>query len=214
LVVIVVIGMALAVVWYLRRSPHDPPAELVTAARASAGPAPAKAEASPANPAASFARPPAHATRISPDIRQQIADRIAAARAAHAAHASASPAAGPSSPLRGSAPDHRSLPREQLEALKTPIHDALLETAPFLRECYKKAGRPDGARIQVQGKLVLTGDSDIGTLVDADRLTDEHDQPLPAALDDCLRGAMQTIELPPLREGDTVHVTYKLVDDE
>jgi hypothetical protein len=97
----------------------------------------------------------------------------------------------------------------------TPLHTALLETAPFLRECYKKAAHPDAARrLHIQGKLVLTGDSDIGTLVDADQLADEHDQPLPAALDDCLRGAMQTIELPPLREGDTVHVTYELVDDE
>lgn len=93
------------------------------------------------------------------------------------------------------------LPPEQREALKTPLHDALIETAPFLRECCKKAAYPGGTRrIHVRGKLVLTGDRDIGTLVDADQLTDEHDQPLPAALDDCLRGVMQTLELPPLRE--------------
>lgn len=213
------IGMVLAVVWYLHRSLHDPPAEPATATRASAGPAPTSLEASPADPGAPFVRPPAHATRISSDLRRQIVDRIAAARTAHASASPAAgtspPAAGTGPPLRGSASEHPSLPPEQLAALKTPVHDALIETMPFLRECYAKAAHSDSARrLHIQGKLVLTGDPDIGTLVDADQLTDEHDQALPAALDDCLRGALQTIELPPLREGDTVHVTYKLVDDE
>ena len=42
---------------------------------------------------------------------------------------------------------------------------------------------------------------------------DEHGQPLPAELDDCLRGTLQTIQLPPLREGDKLTVKYVFSDE-
>ena len=32
--------------------------------------------------------------------------------------------------------------------------------------------------------------------------------PLPAGFDDCLRSTLQTLELPPLAEGNEVKVTY------
>lgn len=154
-------------------------------------------------------RPPAHATRISPEQRRQLADRIAAAQAARDAHATA---AGPPPSLPP--PDHPELTREQLDALKTPILQALRETVPLLQACFQQAA-PDGGgpAFQIRGELTLTGDADIGTLVDAGQLTDDRERPLPAALDDCLRNELQHIELPPLREGDKARVIYVFSDD-
>jgi len=60
----------------------------------------------------------------------------------------------------------------------------------------------------VVASLTLTGDPDIGTLIDADQLFDQHGQPLPAALDACLRARFQTLELPALAEGDKITVRY------
>lgn len=180
LIAIIGIIVVVAVGWYLRRAPQAPAAD-----------------------------PPAQATRITPDLRRQIADRIAAAHAMREAAAAGAAAPTPR-PELGDPP----LSGEQLEALKTPILTALRATFPFLKACFEKARRAGMAPgFQIQGKLVLTGDPDVGTLVDADRLTDDHDQPLPPEIDDCLRGELQTIELPPLREGDKVSVTYVFSDD-
>jgi hypothetical protein len=35
--------------------------------------------------------------------------------------------------------------------------------------------------------------------------------PLPASFDECLRTTLESLELPPLAEGDTVRVTYPFV---
>ena len=204
-IAVVVVGIALVVIWYVRRSPDaavDPPMTRRTTGGVSSETA--------------SDRPPAHATRISPDARRQLGERIAAAQAARksALGSTAPPATAPPA----TAPrDSRALSGDQVETMKTPILDALRETMPFVRECLdKEPGSATKSDFSIQGNLMLTGDPDIGTLVDADKLTDEFDQPLPAALDDCLRGALQGIELPPLREGDKMHVkyVYKFTDDD
>ena len=191
----VVIVAAIALVWYLRR-----PSE-TTAARA---PAPAKA----AGPAAPAAKPPQHATRITPDQRRQLADQIASAQAARTT--------GTTSGAAVSAPARPTLPKptldpDNLDEFKTSIRDAMHEVIPMIADCYDKAGSSVPAELTVRAHLKLTGDPDIGTLVDAPSATDNHEAPLPAGFDDCLRSTLQTIELPPLTEGNEVSVTYPFV---
>ena len=48
-------------------------------------------------------------------------------------------------------------------------------------------------------------------MIDASQLYDENKDPLPTKLDDCIRGTLQTLELPPLGDGDTIEVDYPLV---
>jgi len=200
LIAVVLAAVLIVVVVYLRPSQPDAPARPAEPSAKTAAPAPAAAPA-----------PPAHATRITPDARRQIAERIATAQAARAARAAQGPAATGAAPRTGT--DTPPTEGETVETMKTPILGALKETIPFLQECFAKLPEPR-PRFQFRGNLTLTGDADIGTLVDADRLTDDRERPLPAELDDCLRGTLQTIQLPPLREGDKMTVTYVFSDDE
>jgi hypothetical protein len=85
------------------------------------------------------------------------------------------------------------------------------EVLPMLADCYAKAGSSVPHELTVRAHLRLTGDPDIGTLIDADKATDTDEAPLPAAFDDCLRSTLQSLELPPLAEGDQVTVTYPFV---
>jgi hypothetical protein len=65
-----------------------------------------------------------------------------------------------------------------------------------------------GNQLEIQAHLTLDGDRDAGTIIDAQQLFDQDDQPLPAIFDDCLRSTFQRLQLPPLTEGDRVEVTY------
>lgn len=56
--------------------------------------------------------------------------------------------------------------------------------------------------------MTLTGDPDIGTVIDADQVLDENHQPLAKSIDDFLRNTMQTLQLPPLTEGDSVQIQF------
>ncbi len=56
--------------------------------------------------------------------------------------------------------------------------------------------------------LALIGDPDVGTLIDASALESTDGTPLPAAFDDCVRGIMQALELPPIGLGDEFKVNY------
>ena len=67
------------------------------------------------------------------------------------------------------------------------------------------------SHLEIVAKLDLTGDRDINTLIDAPQLADQHGDPLPAKFDDCMRTALQQLELPPLAEGDHVLVHYPFV---
>jgi hypothetical protein len=83
------------------------------------------------------------------------------------------------------------------------------ELVPHIAECYEAAipnlAQPD---MSVLARLTLTGDPDIGTIVDAHELVDGAGEPLPAAFDDCLRSTFQLMALPPLAEGDKIEVRY------
>ena len=81
----------------------------------------------------------------------------------------------------------------------------------MLTDCYANAGSAVGGDITVRAHLVLTGDPDIGTLIDAGQLTDPQGGTFDKGFDDCIRSTLQSIELPPLAEGDAVNVTYPFV---
>jgi hypothetical protein len=86
------------------------------------------------------------------------------------------------------------------------------EAIPDLAGCYTQAlptlASPD---LRITAQLTLTGDPDVGTLIDAKQLFDHEGKALPPTLDDCLRARFQELELPPLAEGDQVEVHYPFV---
>lgn len=148
-------------------------------------------------------RPPAHVTRLaSPAERKEVADRIATARAARARQAPPQP---PSLP--GTAQDTS----HDLERASAQLKAALGEAIPFLAECYKTAPMTQ-RRPAVQ--MTLTGDQDVGTLIDADQLRDQDGKPLDPDLDACLRTTLGSLELPPLDAADPLHIQYSFVFDD
>jgi hypothetical protein len=202
--VVVALAAIVVAVWYLRRPPSR--------TAASDGPRPAKVVAAPAasgvspsTPAGGPVRAVDHVTRLAtPEERERLAEQIAAAQSARIAAGRAA--------TRAPAPP--ALPAEAVESedapiSKTAIRDAMREVIPHITECYE-AAIPDlpGNELQLVAELTLTGDPDIGTVIDAKQLADKQGNQLPAKFDDCLRTTFQSLALPPLQEGDTVSVHY------
>ena len=104
---------------------------------------------------------------------------------------------------------------DDTDDIKTTLRTAMQEALPFLSGCYEKAlpklARP---KLTISTHMTLTGDPDVGTLIDVEQLFDDNGTALPAALDACLRDALQSLELPPLAEGDKVSVTYPFMFDQ
>jgi hypothetical protein len=198
-VVVAIAGIAVSV-WYLRK------------------PRPSAAAKEPASPTTSAApapvRPIDHVTKLgSPEERKQLADRIAAAQAARQ---SGSTSPSPTGPAATHAPAAPRLPADLPEddgsatpITKTQIRDAMREVIPHVTECYE-AALPTLAdpNIEITAKMALTGDPDIGTVIDADQIFFKDGTPLPAKLDDCLRTTFMTLALPPLAEGSKIEVHY------
>lgn len=187
---------AVIVIWVLRRD-HDP-----ASAQPSAGGRTSSGTVADAKP-----RPPAHVQRVSPAERQQLADKIRDARSGRAA---TSAPAGPSLPAapRPSLPPSPGLTADNPEQFKTTMRAAMKEVIPYLAECYDKHGTGVPDEISVVAKLSLTGDPDVGTLIDTRGLADDEDAALPAEFDLCLRDSLAGLQLPPLTEGEEVQVTY------
>ena len=170
---------------------------------------------SPGAPAAgaTATRPLAHVIRLaSPEERSAIAERIASTRAARARQAPPPP---PSLP--GTGPDTTDTrdtrdTSHDLERGSPQLKTALQEAIPFLAECYKTAPITQ-RRPAVQ--MTLTGDPDVGTLIDAEQLRDQDGKPLDAELESCLRTTLGSLELPPLDLADPLHVQYSFrLDDD
>jgi hypothetical protein len=178
--------------------------------------APAATTAEPVAPTTPRAapHPPDRVQRVSPEARRRLAEQIAAAREARERAASSSSPSSATSPTPPPTLDHE-LSVEELEKLKTPILDTLKAIDPFLEECYQRA-KPSLAKpgLGIKGALFLTGDADLGAIVDAGALTDDADQPLPKPFEDCVRNVLVELEMPPLREGDKVQVTYVFTFDD
>lgn len=202
--VVVALAVIAGAVWYLRRPS-------ATKAMPDAPPAPAKVVAGPgtggATPTETATTSPhavEHIRRLAtPEERQQLAERIAAARTARAAvHA----------PERPHLPAATTEVTDETPISKTAIRDAMREVIPLLTECYDAAiPSLQGNELELVAELTLTGDPDVGTLIDAKELADRQGNKLPAKFDDCLRSTFQSLALPPLAEGDTISVHYPFV---
>jgi len=195
-VIVGVLGAVALVVWYMRRSDTTLAATSATGEPRTTAPAP-----DPARAGSPGRRPPAHVTRLSADERRQVADQIATAQATRYHATPPRPSLAP-------------LGEAAAPSLKTSIRDAMREAHPYLVDCYEQAlPTLPHPYVRVTAKMTLTGDPDVGTLIDAEQLVDDTGQPVPAKFDDCLRTTFQSLELPPLSEGDVVKVHYPFVFD-
>jgi hypothetical protein len=98
-----------------------------------------------------------------------------------------------------------------LERASPQLKAALAEAIPFLAECYKTAPITQ-RRPAVQ--MTLTGDRDVGTLIDAEELRDQDGSPLDPELDDCLRTTLGSLELPPLDLAGPLRLQYSFILDD
>lgn len=191
---------AAVLVWYLRRGPET---------RAVAAPPASAATTTPSTEAASPAAPKRNdrVKKVTPAERASLAKQIQDARAGRAA---TSAPAGPSLPaaapqLPAAAP---ALDPKDLEAFKTTFKAAMKEVVPYLAECYDQHSARLPTEITVRANLSLTGDPDIGTLIDNNGLSTPDGSPLDEAFSTCLSDALAGLVLPPLAEGEEVKVTY------
>jgi hypothetical protein len=191
--------------WYPRSDHAGPALAGSAAANVNIGTPAYTAPTTPALP------PPQHVRKLaSAEERRDLAERIGAAqatrRAARAAHHSTLTSAD--STDQGSfGSGHEG------DMDKDVIKGAMHEVLPFLSDCYGDARGTTltADHLEVKAHFTLTGDPDIGTLIDAKQLEDDAKHPLPSKLDDCMRAAIQTLELPPLGDGDTIEVDYPLM---
>jgi hypothetical protein len=203
----VVAVVAVGAVWYWHaRSP-------ASAAHAHAGSATSNANVSmPADtaPTKPMLPPPQHVRKLaSADERRELAAHIAAAQAARRdartpKHSSLGSASSTDQGTFGSG--------HEGDMDKDVIRGAMKEVLPFLADCYgnARATTLTADHLAIRAHFTLTGDPDIGTVIDANQLIDDNNHSLPSELDDCIRGTLQTLELPPLGDGDTVEVDYPL----
>lgn len=182
-------------IWYLQR-----PMSKTSAATESAPPKPA---------------PISKVTKLgSLEERKLLADRIEKARAERAKAIAANAGTRGSTAMATHAPAPPRLPDQAPAISAVEIRTAMREVIPIITECYE-AALPTLAtpHVEITAELTLTGDPDIGTIIDAKQIADKTGQPLPTGFDDCLRSTFQTLALPPLQEGDQIEVHYPFLFD-
>lgn len=134
--------------------------------------------------------------------RKQVLDRIKSARTAREA--------GGGSPSK-SAPERPSLPDLPGLISKDDIRKGVRAVIPLLAECYGNAaerlGNPSG---KIEVKMHLTGEPDVGTLIDSADVGGDKVLTSDAELVECFQQTMLSVELPPFAEGGTVDVTYPI----
>jgi hypothetical protein len=194
----VALGVIVACIWYLQR-PHP------TTAAPDLPPPKLTREAAPSTTGSAAAAASTGIAKVeklaSPEARKALAERIATAQSARGAVRA---------PPHPTLPDPGTAPAQMLT--KVEIRSAMKEVIPYLTECYEAAIPTLSDRhVELTAKLKLTGDPDIGTVIDADALVDKDGKPLPAAFDDCLRSTFMMLALPPLAEGNVIDVHYPFV---
>lgn len=155
--------------------------------------------------------PPQHVRRLAnAEERRELVAHIAAAQAAR----KAAPLPHHSSLSSTDSTDRGSFGSgHEGDMDRDVIRGAMQEVLPFLGDCYGEARTTtlSADHLEIHAHFTLTGDPDIGTVIDANQLFDDSKNALPSKLDDCIRGTLQTLELPPLGDGDTIEVDYPLV---
>ncbi len=202
MVVIAIVGFVLVRSTSKAGAPRGPSA-------ASPSPADSSSSSPAAGPAAHTRS--GHVTRLATAAeRQEVADQIASA---HAARTRQAPPQPPSLP--GAAPNSDSNDSgdtsHDLERASPTLKAALTEAIPFLAECYKTAPITQRRPAVV---MTLTGDPDVGTLIDAEQLHDQDGRPLDSELEGCLRTTLGSLELPPLPTANPLHIQYSFRFDD
>ncbi len=139
--------------------------------------------------------------KLSPGDRRQLGERIDRALQ----RAAASRPSGP--PTASGAPTPAAPPALRLEDIQTSMRTALDEAVPLLAECYTKQAAP-GDSMTAAAMMTLTSDTELGTVIDTDGITDASGQPIAAALDECLRDTIDSLALPSLGQTGVVKVQY------
>jgi len=204
----VVAVVAAGAIWHWYPRTHANAAPTRTGSSTSEANAGAPAVTAPTTPALP---PPQHVRQLaSADERRELAAHIAAAQAAR----KAAPAPHRSSLGSAASTDQGSFGSgHEGDMDKDVIRGAMQEVLPYLANCYSDARVTtlSADHLEIRAHFTLTGDPDIGTVIDANQLFDDKKQALPTKLDDCIRGTLQTLELPPLGDGDTIEVDYPLM---
>jgi hypothetical protein len=197
LAVVAALAAIAVTAWYLmrRHAPAEAHTDSAPVAPPVAGPKP---------------KPVDHATKLTPAQRASMAQSIADAQKARDTHdpfnSTSSGGAATHAPTPPRLPEN--LPSDEPAISKTELRAAMREVIPMLTECYSASSADLPTNLEITAKLDLTGDPDIGTIIDAHQLFDKDNKPLPAKFDDCLRSTFQTLALPPLSEGDKIEVHY------
>jgi hypothetical protein len=79
--------------------------------------------------------------------------------------------------------------------LQHEMHEALAAARPAFKKCYTDS-HPAAPRLEVFVRLRLETDPDIGTKIVVQPTTDYFGEPVPAALDDCMRKVIVNLDLP------------------
>jgi len=200
--ILMLVGVAAAVVavWLLLSRGKDTAAKVADPAGSNAT---ATGSAVTATTPGAKTKPVAKVGRVSPEERKRLADRIANARANRPAPST--------SPGGASGPPPRLPDNNDAVIVRTTMKAAMREIIPYLADCYDKSGEKVPAEMKVVADMTLTGDPDIGTIIDTNGITDGDGKPLEPGFDACLKDAFVSLEMPPLSEGSEVKVTYPFV---
>jgi hypothetical protein len=180
--VVVVVALVAALVWWRSGRSHDTPAARHV--------------------------PPSKVVKLrDPAERRTIAELIRKAAEARRRAAAAPTPAAPASSEAGARP---SLPGGVMNSPEDVLHQvgpALQQVTGFLEDCAKRAPGVTG----FTARLALTGDPDVGTLIDVDGsgMKGSDGGPLPPAFTDCVQDVLAELELPPMAVGDTYKLDFE-----
>jgi hypothetical protein len=144
--------------------------------------------------------------RVTPEVRRELAQRIAVARMRREDGAAARSGHTPALESSGDAPPAPALVGT---LSKDDIRTAVREVAPLLTECFEKALPHLTVRHgNIVSHLRFTGEPDVGTVVEAEGLDGEPGFIGDPEFAECWTQTLLSIELPPLEAGGEVKVTY------
>lgn|GEM_PF-4398974 len=147
--------------------------------------------------------PPRADARLLGDARPATLVRHIAAEERHRIEAQLAASHGHDAAKPALAASEMATPAQVLAQLQALHH----ELNSSIRECAKLA--PKLASFKTE--ITLVGDADIGTLVDAaDPVLGDDGVAVPRAFSDCIRGELQTLELPAMQTGDAYKASFEV----
>jgi len=196
---VVVIGAVVGLYLYKRHVYEDRIADIAAVESE------ARAGAGGSEPAA---KPDAAASdkvrKIDAERRTALLDRIRAARATRAGGGTSSSPGSTNTPPP-------SLPSLPGTISKDDIRAGVRAVIPLLAECYDAAQDRFSTKTgSIKVQMHLTGEPDVGTLIEKAEIEGDPQFTGDAGFVECLQQTMLSVELPPIEDGGTVDVTYPL----